>query len=75
MAGRGHGRATGNSSRRRTSPAIAALVRSKHPGLRPFQVKAVLWATAANVLAAPASRAGRIARATMTTGTASPHLG
>ena len=47
-------------TRRRTSARIAALVRSKHPWMRPHQVKAVLSATAANVRGAiPAEPAGR----------------
>lgn len=45
-------RATGNSYAAATLAGVAALVRSKHPDLRPFQVKSVLWATAANVLEA-----------------------
>lgn len=45
-------RATGNSYAAATLAGIAALVRSKHRDLRPFQLKTVLWATAANVLGA-----------------------
>lgn len=45
-------RTTGNSYAAATIAGIAALVRSKHQGLRPFQLKTVLWATAANVLEA-----------------------
>ncbi|HEX9993961.1 MAG TPA: S8 family serine peptidase [Acidimicrobiales bacterium] len=45
-------RTTGNSYAAATLTGIAALVRSKHPDLRPFQLKTVLWATAANVLEA-----------------------
>jgi subtilisin family serine protease len=42
---------------------LAALVRSKHPDLRPFQVKSALWARAANVVnAAPPEVAGRLSR-------------
>ena len=40
---------TGNSYAAPHISGIAALIRSKHPELRPFQVKTVLWATAANV--------------------------
>ena len=42
-------RATGNSFAAPHISGIAALILSKHPQLRPFQVKAVLWATAANL--------------------------
>ncbi len=42
-------RTTGNSYAAPHIAGLAALIRSKHPGLRPFQVKTVLWATAANV--------------------------
>ncbi len=42
-------RTTGNSYAAPHIAGLAALVRSKHPDLRPFQVKTVLWATAANV--------------------------
>jgi subtilisin family serine protease len=45
-------RVTGNSFAAPHIAGMAALIRSKHPGLRPFQLKAVLWATAANVLEA-----------------------
>jgi subtilisin len=41
--------ATGNSYAAPHLAGIAALIRSKHPELRPFQVKTVLWATASNV--------------------------
>jgi len=40
---------TGNSFAAPHIAAFAALVKSKHPELRPFQIKATLWATAANV--------------------------
>ena len=40
---------TGNSFAAPHISAIAALIRAKHPDLRPFQLKTVLWATAANV--------------------------
>jgi subtilisin family serine protease len=49
---------TGNSFAAAHLTGIAALVRSRHPRLRPFQVKAVLWAAAANVREAPRA-AGR----------------
>ena len=52
-------RTTGNSFAAPHIAGIAALIRSKHPDLRPFQVKTVLWATAANVLEAPKA-AGRL---------------
>jgi subtilisin family serine protease len=45
----GDRRVTGNSYAAPHIAGIVALIRSKHPELRPFQVKAVLWATAANV--------------------------
>lgn len=45
-------RATGNSYAAATLAGIAALIRSKHRDLRPFQLKTVLWATAANVVEA-----------------------
>lgn len=51
--------ATGNSYAAPHIAGIVALIRSKQPELRPFQVKTVLWATAANVLEAP-RRAGRL---------------
>jgi subtilisin len=41
--------ATGNSFAAPHISGLAALIRSKHPGLRPFQVKTALWATAANL--------------------------
>jgi subtilisin len=47
--GGGRTRATGNSFAAPHITGIVALIRSKHPELRPFQVKTVLWATAANV--------------------------
>jgi hypothetical protein len=59
-----HGRlvTTGNSFAAPHIAGIAALVRSKHPTLRPFQLKTVLWATSANVLEATNPRAGRLSR-------------
>jgi subtilisin family serine protease len=50
---------TGNSYAAPHIAGIAALIKSKHPELRPFQMKTVLWATAANVLEAPQA-AGRL---------------
>jgi hypothetical protein len=55
-------RSTGNSYAAPHIAGIAALIRSKHPELRPFQVKTVLWATAVNVREAPRA-AGRLSRA------------
>jgi len=61
IAWKGGGRmqGTGNSYAAPHIAGIAALIRSKHPELRPFQVKTVLWATAANVREAPRA-AGRL---------------
>jgi len=42
-------RSTGNSYAAPHIAGLAALIASNHPGLRPFQLKTVLWATAANV--------------------------
>jgi subtilisin len=59
---------TGNSFAAPHIAAVAALIRSKHPELRPFQVKAALWAASANVresLHKPAT--GRPAPARQTT--------
>jgi subtilisin family serine protease len=50
---------TGNSYAAPHIAGIATLIKSKHPELRPFQLKTVLWATAANVLEAPKA-AGRL---------------
>ena len=44
---------TGNSYAAPHISGIAALIRSKHPELRPFHVKTVLFATAANVRDTP----------------------
>jgi subtilisin family serine protease len=52
---------TGNSYAAPHISGIAALIRAKHPELRPFQLKTVLWATAANVREAPRP-AGRLSR-------------
>lgn len=54
---------TGNSYAAPHLAGVAALIKAKHPELRPFQLKTVLWATAANVREAP-QQAGRISRAT-----------
>jgi subtilisin family serine protease len=59
-------RSTGNSYAAPHIAGIAALIRSKHPELRPFQVKTVLWATAANVREAPRA-AGRLSQGGRTT--------
>jgi subtilisin family serine protease len=55
---------TGNSYAAPHISGIAALIRSKHPELRPFQVKTVLWGTAANVVQARGGSAipGRLSR-------------
>ena len=54
-------RGTGNSYAAPHIAGIAALIKAKHPDLRPFQLKTVLWATAANVQEAP-EVPGRISR-------------
>jgi subtilisin family serine protease len=55
--------ATGNSYAAPHIAGLAALVRSKHADLRPFQVKTVLWARAANVVEATAPEiAGKLSR-------------
>ncbi len=51
--GGGYITASGNSFAAPHISGIAALIRSKHPTLRPFQLKTVLWAIAANVQEAP----------------------
>jgi len=54
---------TGNSYAAPHIAGLAALIRSKHPELRPFQVKSVLWARAANVVeAGDPEIAGRLSR-------------
>ena len=69
----GHGvsTATGNSYAAPHIAGLAALIRSKHPELRPFQVKTVLWARAANVVEAGdpeiAGRLSRVMRSTSLT--------
>lgn len=47
---------TGNSFAAPHVAAFAALIKSEHPGLRPFQVKTALWAAAANVREVTAPR-------------------
>jgi subtilisin len=61
VAWRGGGRivGTGNSYAAPHIAGVAALVKAKHRELRPFQLKTVLWATAANVREAPRP-AGRL---------------
>lgn len=55
--------ATGNSYAAPHIAGLAAAIRSKHRRLRPFQVKTVLWARAANVVeAAPPEIAGKLSR-------------
>ena len=54
---------TGNSFAAPHIAGRAALIVAKHPDLRPFQVKTVLWATAANVREAGQPEiAGRLSR-------------
>jgi len=70
VAWKGGGRitSTGNSYAAPHITGMAALVRSKHPELRPFQVKTALWAAAANVVEAarPAGRLSTVLRAAPT---------
>ncbi|MEZ5407333.1 MAG: S8 family serine peptidase [Acidimicrobiales bacterium] len=49
---------TGNSFAAPHVAAFAALIKSQHPGLRPFQVKTALWAAAANVREIASPRPG-----------------
>lgn len=61
--GGGYSRVTGNSFAAPHIAGLAALVRSKHPGIRPFQLKSALWACAANVRGNDAlDVAGRVSR-------------
>ncbi|HEX7135594.1 MAG TPA: S8 family serine peptidase [Iamia sp.] len=46
---------TGNSFAAPHIAGLAALIKGEHPRLRPFQVKALLWATAGNVREAAAT--------------------
>ncbi|MFN0090182.1 MAG: S8 family serine peptidase [Acidimicrobiales bacterium] len=71
VAWKGGGRTTasGNSYAAPHIAGVAALIKSKHPDLLPFQLKTVLWATSANVIEAgagaapaPAEFAGRVTR-------------
>ncbi len=50
---------TGNSFAAPHISGFAALVRARYPGMRPYQVKGVLWSVASNVLEAPALGNGR----------------
>jgi subtilisin family serine protease len=63
-----HQTITGNSFAAPHIAGLATAIRSKHPELRPYQLKTVLWATSANVREAgmPDERAGRLSR-TMST--------
>jgi subtilisin family serine protease len=57
-------RTTGNSYAAPHIAGLVALIRSKHPGLRPFQLKTVLWATSANVRGAnEVEMAGKVTNA------------
>lgn len=54
---------TGNSFAAPHIAGLAAKIRSKHPDLRPFQIKTILWATSANVReAGEREQAGRLTR-------------
>ncbi|MEM9130918.1 MAG: S8 family serine peptidase [Actinomycetota bacterium] len=63
---------TGNSFAAPHIAAFAALIKAKHPDLRPFQIKTALWAASANVRDADPTTAGRTARVTV--GAARPTL-
>lgn len=57
----GESTGTGNSYAAPHIAGLAALIKSKHPALRPFQIKTALWARAANVVeSAPPEIAGRL---------------
>ncbi|MHB8467128.1 MAG: S8 family serine peptidase [Acidimicrobiales bacterium] len=54
-------RATGNAYAAAHLAGLAALAKSKHPDLRPFQLKTVLWGAARNARSAPDMFGGRSA--------------
>lgn len=56
---------TGNSFAAPHIAAFAALIKAKHPELRPFQIKTALWAASANVRDADPAASGRSARVTV----------
>lgn len=60
--GGGRTTVTGNSFAAPHISGLVALIKSKHPRLRPFQIKTALWATAANIQEAPEMEAGRVSR-------------
>lgn len=61
---------TGNSFAAPHIAGIATKILSKHPGLRPFQLKTILWATSANVReAGEREMAGRLTRVMQAAGT------
>jgi subtilisin family serine protease len=64
--GGGYITTTGNSFAAPHISGLATLIRSKHPELRPFQLKTVLWATAANVREAPRA-AGKLSSQRLST--------
>lgn len=64
-------RGTGNSYAAPHISGLAALILSKHPRLLPFQVKTVLWATAANVRESAPLAQARTARMTTASSRAS----
>ena len=74
--GGGFSTGTGNSYAAPHIAGMAALIRSKHPELRPFQIKTVLSATAANAREAPeiAGRLSRVMRPVTTSARASVAL-
>jgi len=64
---------TGNSFAAPHIAAMAALIKSKHPDLRPFQIKTALWSAAANVRA-PASASETSHRHTVGVSESDPEL-